>query len=177
MMASLERGLVQVYTGDGKGKTTAAFGQALRAWGRGFKICIIQFLKDGCSGEVAALKEAAPEIEIFSFGDGSFVPPEGPSRLQVDQASRAVGLARIKMSEDDLDLLILDEICSAAALNVLDRDEIITLIGIKPRCLELILTGRNAGREVIGAADLVTEMRALKHPFSEGIAPRKGIEY
>jgi len=175
------KGLVQVYTGDGKGKTTAAFGLALRAIGQGFKVCIIQFLKSSERYETGENKIAKtlPNLEIFQFG-GDYPCPderikEDPKVKQgVEQGlSLALGIIR----EGKCDLLILDEINVALAYGLIELRDLLNLIQAKPEQLELVLTGRWAPQELIEVADLVTEMREIKHPHKQGIKARKGIEY
>lgn len=174
------RGLVQVYSGEGKGKTTAAFGLALRAAGQGLKVCIIQFLKPPKrkTGEVNAAQQVSG-IEIFGF-DGGFIVPQSDTKA-IEEAKKscqqALAVAREKLSQKGLDVLILDEVNVALSLGLLGLNEVLRLISDRPSNLELVLTGRGAPRELIEAADLVTEMRMIKHPYREGVAARKGIEY
>lgn len=173
-------GLVQVYTGDGKGKTTAAFGLALRAAGHGLKVCIIQFLKSPRfkAGEHQAIRKV-PGVAVFKFG-GAFILSEMDEKVLEDarrSCAEAMSLARKKLSQKDLDILILDEINVALSLGLVELGEVLRFVSGRPRHLEMVLTGRGAPPELIEAADLVTEMRALKHPFEKGLAARKGIEF
>lgn len=174
------KGLVQVYTGDGKGKTTAAFGLALRAAGQGLKVCIIQFLKppDAESGETKAIREVSG-IKVFTFG-GSFIFPETDPQTREKarkNCQEALSLAREKSSQEGLDVLILDEINVALSYGFIDLNEVFKLISERPPNLEMVLTGRGAPQELIEAADLVAEMRMVKHPFQKKVVARRGIEY
>lgn len=173
----LERGLVQVYTGEGKGKTTAAFGLALRALGRDLRVYIIQFIKGGFDyGEAPVLKEL-PSLDMVAFGRGGFIDGEKPDDEDVVQANLGLEHARDVLKQGWHDVVILDEINVALAFGLLDVEDVLDMIRSKPGNTELILTGRGAPEEVIEAADLVTEMREVKHPYSKGVKARKGIEY
>ena len=173
----LVKGLTQVYTGDGKGKTSAAFGLALRAVGRGLKVYVIQFIKGGFDyGELYVVKRL-PNFKMAAFGRGKFVTDVPPTEDDVKLAKEAFELAREVVSGGEYDIVILDEINVALHLKLLGIDEVTDLIRNKPEHVELILTGRHAPPEVVEMADLVTEMREVKHPYSKGVPPRKGIEY
>ncbi|NLK01155.1 MAG: cob(I)yrinic acid a,c-diamide adenosyltransferase [Clostridia bacterium] len=172
---TLHRGFIQVYTGEGKGKTTAAFGQALRAVGRGLKAAIIQFLKDGNSGEVISMGRLAPEMRVFSFGGEGFCLR--PSQEDFLNAQRGLAKAEDLMGSGGLDILILDEICMAVHLGLVKEASVLKIMKEKPCQMELILTGRNASKGIIEYADLVTEMKTIKHPYTGGIKARLGIEY
>lgn len=182
-------GRVQVYTGQGKGKTTAALGTAFRAVGHGLRVCVIQFLKGGWkSGERAAAARLAPELEIRAFGAAQWgdrskasagapwweLPPSEEDR---SRAREAMEFARGALTGGEWDIVVLDEVFGALAHNLISLDEVLELIRTKPAEVELILTGRDAPPEVIEAADLVTEMAEVKHPFRSGVKARKGIEY
>ena len=176
MRERLKQGLVQVYTGDGKGKTSAAFGLALRAIGRGFKVYVIQFIKGGFDyGELYAVKRL-PNLELKAFGQGKFVTQTPPSEKDVGLAKKAFTLAKQVVKSGDYDVVILDEINVAVHLGLLDVKEVVNLLKNKPTHVELVLTGRYASKEIIEKADLVTEMKEIKHPFAKGVKPRKGIE-
>ncbi len=173
----LERGLVQVYTGSGKGKTTAALGLALRAAGHGFKTYIIQFMKGWPDyGELFSI-ECLPTVSLRQFGRAEFVDKENPDPEDVRMAHDALRHAAEAMESDEYDILILDEINVALDFGLLALEEALRLLDAKPPTLELVLTGRNAPPEIIQRADLVTEMLAIKHPFAKGVEARKGIEY
>ncbi len=176
-MPKLETGLVQVYTGDGKGKTSAAFGLALRAVGRGLKVYIIQFIKGGFDyGELYVVNKL-PNLTLRAFGRGKFVTAKPAEADDVRFAQDAFRLAEEVVQGSKYDLVILDEINVALDLKLIDLEEVLKLIKSKPRKVELVLTGRHAPNEVVEAADLVTEMKEIKHPFSRGLQARKGIEY
>lgn len=173
----LEKGLVQLYTGDGKGKTSAAFGLALRAVGRGLKVYVIQFIKGGFDYGELHIVEKLPNLKLASFGRGKFITSLPPSEGDVKLARDAFKLAKKVIKSGEHDVVILDEINVALNLKMISTDEVIDLIKNKPKHVELILTGRYAPAQIIDAADLVTEMREVKHPYTQGVPPRKGIEY
>ncbi|MFQ6074357.1 MAG: cob(I)yrinic acid a,c-diamide adenosyltransferase [Candidatus Bathyarchaeia archaeon] len=173
----LKKGLVQVYTGDGKGKTSAAFGAALRAIGRGLKVYIIQFIKGGFDYGELYIVEKLPNLKLAAFGRGRFVTDVSPQEEDVKLAREALELAKRVVQSGEYDMVILDEINVALNLKLVNMNEALLLIKNKPEHVELILTGRYAPRQVIEAADLVTEMKEIKHPFTQGVKPRKGIEY
>lgn len=169
-----EKGLVQVYTGNGKGKTTAAFGQALRAAGRGLRVIVVQFVKgdSSCGEHLFASKYGAFEVLQPNKND-CFV--QSPEELQ-PVVSETLEAARRALSEHRYDMVILDEIFVAVHLGLVTVTEVLDLISMRPVGVELILTGRDAPAEVVRSADLVTEMVAVKHPFDRGVHSRKGIE-
>jgi cob(I)alamin adenosyltransferase len=169
--------LVQVYTGEGKGKSTAAFGLALRAWGQGLRVLVVQFLKPGGCGEHRALERFTPELQVRSFGRPGFIGPEGPREEDYCLAREALEYAREAMLKGQADLIILDEVLVALHLGVLTRDQVLEFLAQKPPTIELVLTGRGAPAEIVERADLVTEMREVKHPYRSGVGPRAGIEY
>ena len=173
----LKKGLVQVYTGNGKGKTSAAFGVAFRAIGRGLKVYIVQFIKGGFDYGELHVVDRLPNLELKAFGRGKFVtevpPPEEDSKLAQD----AFRFAREIVESGEYDIVILDEINVAMHLKLLKIDNVAALIKNKPKHVELVLTGRHAPAEIIASADLVTEMREIRHPYTQKIPPRKGIEY
>ena len=172
-----EEGLVQVYTGDGKGKSTAAFGLALRAMGRGLKVKVVQFLKgDTRYGEIIALKQF-PAIDVVQFGSPEFVNPLHPREEDRQMARDALAHAREALLSEKYDIVIIDEIHVAAKLGLISVDDILGLIKDRPKRIELVLTGRDADPRVIEAADLVTQMTLIKHPYEKGISARYGIEY
>jgi cob(I)alamin adenosyltransferase len=173
----LEKGLVQVYTGDGKGKTSAAFGAALRAIGRGLKVYIIQFIKGGFDYGELHIVDRLPNLKLAAFGRGRFVTDVSLQEEDVKLAREAFELAQKVVQSGEYDIVILDEINVALNLKLVGIDETLGLIRNKPKHVELILTGRYAPRQIVEAADLVTEMKEIKHPFRRGVKPRKGIEY
>lgn len=167
------RGLIIVHTGDGKGKTTAAIGLAVRAFGAGLKVLILQFIKGRRSSELAALEVLGVEVRQMGLG---FITAENFSE-QKKSARAAFELARAEISSGTWDLIILDEINYAVKFNLLDAAEILELVKIRPPQLHLVFTGRDALPELIDVADLVTEMKLIKHPFKQGIAAQLGIEF
>jgi cob(I)alamin adenosyltransferase len=174
---SAKLGLVQIFTGDGKGKTTAALGTAIRASGQGLKICIIFFMKgDYPYGERNILRDM-PGITVLSFGHETFVDPQNVQPYQVEEAEKAFMAARKELISGKYDLVILDEINVAVLFNLIKLDDVLKLIDDKPPNTELILTGRRADVKLVEKADLVTEMLKIKHPYDQGIPARKGIEY
>ncbi|MBW2107623.1 MAG: cob(I)yrinic acid a,c-diamide adenosyltransferase [Deltaproteobacteria bacterium] len=173
----LEKGFVQVYTGDGKGKTTAALGLALRAVGHGLRVVMIQFLKDdGRAGELAAAQHLAPLLTIKPMGRPGFIGPEGPQPGDVELANAAMQEAEKVLSEKGCDVLILDEINVAVHLGVISQKALLALVARKPSNMELVLTGRGAPEGLLQKADLVTTMQCTKHYYDVGQAARLGIE-
>ena len=172
----MSKGRIIVNTGDGKGKTTAAFGTALRASGHGQKVAIVQFIKGSWNyGEATAL-EKCPNIEIRRIGSGFTWladDPEVPRAL----AREAWDLSRELGASERYDLLVLDELNYAVTEGYVSVDEILDFLERKQPRLSVIITGRSAAPELIAAADTVTEMRSLKHAFDEGLAAKRGIEY
>lgn len=176
-VVEMERGLVQVYTGNGKGKTTAALGLALRAVGHGFRVKVIQFLKGRLYGELAACEKFPGELEIFQSGLDSFVKRGEPTAEDLRLAGEGLEAAREAIMSGRYDLVVLDEINVAVDLGVLDVESVLPLIDGRPPGVELVLTGRNAPEEFLGRADLVTEMREVRHYYADGVEMRRGIEY
>ncbi len=173
----LETGLVQVYTGGGKGKTSAAFGLALRAIGRGMKVYVIQFIKGGFDyGELYSIKQLA-NLELKAFGRGKFITEKPPREDDIGFAREALKFAENIVASGEYDVVILDEINVALNLGLVNVNDVVELVKNKPKHVELVLTGRYAPSEIIEVADLVTEMKDIKHPFRKGIHPRRGIEY
>ncbi|MDH7563954.1 MAG: cob(I)yrinic acid a,c-diamide adenosyltransferase [Candidatus Bathyarchaeota archaeon] len=176
-MTKLDRGLIQVYTGDGKGKTSAAFGLALRAVGRGLKVYVIQFIKGGFDyGELYVI-DRLPNFCLKAFGRGQFVTSDPPGEEDVRLAEEALKLAKDVVGSGEFDVVVLDEVNVALTLRLVSLEEVLKLIKKKPDHVELVLTGRGAPKEMIEVADLVTEMREIKHPFHKGLRARKGIEF
>lgn len=169
------KGFIQIYTGDGKGKTTAALGLSLRAAGAGLKVYIAQFLKLGEFSEMKALKRYADYITIEQFGLGRFIT--GKPSVE-DRRTAKKGLEKVKsiMTSGEFDIIILDEVNVAVELGLLSVRDILAIISTKPSATELILTGRNASSQIIAKADLVTEMKEIKHYFHKDVVARKGIE-
>jgi len=172
----MKKKLVHLYTGDGEGKTTAAFGLALRALGRGWKVCIIQFLKGLESGEVLALKKF-PGVRIEQFGREGFVDFENPLGEDYQLAEKGLESAKEVIYKENYDLVILDEINLAVAVGLVREEDVLELIEGRPPKVELILTGRGASSKLVAAADYVTEFKKIKHPFERGEEAREGIEF
>jgi cob(I)alamin adenosyltransferase len=172
------KGLVQIFTGNGKGKTTAALGTVIRAAGHGFKIFVIFFIKgDSTGGEYLTLSRL-PDVKVASFGLRQFIHKTSCINPEEKaQAKAALAAARETITGGNYDLVVLDEINVAVYFNLIEVEEVLQLIKDKPPHVELILTGRNADTRLIEAADLVTEMVKIKHPFDKGIPARKGIEF
>jgi len=176
-MPKLEEGIVQVYTGNGKGKSTAAFGLALRAIGRGLKVYIIQFIKGGFDYGELYIVDKLPNLTLKAFGRGKFVTEKPPEKVDVQFAEEALALAETIVKSGEYDIVILDEVNVALNLKLIKTGRVVELIKAKPKHVELVLTGRYAPNEIIELADLVTEMREVKHPYNKGFEARKGIEY
>ena len=176
-MTKLEIGLVQVYTGDGKGKTSAAFGLALRAVGRGLSVYMIQFIKGGFDyGELYAV-DKLPNFTLKAFGRGKFITEIPPGKEDIKLAKEAFQLAKETVESGKYDVVILDEINVALNLKLVDMRKVLEMIKNKPKHVELVLTGRYAPKKILEVADLATEMKELKHPFKDGYPARKGIEF
>lgn len=173
----MRQGLIQVYTGNGKGKTTAAVGLAVRALGQGLRVLLARFLKptEPLSGEIAFL-EGTAGLEILTSGVGiiGVRPDRETVAKSITETFRA---ARDKIRSGAFDLVILDEINNALHREYLPLDELLDLLEERPAGVELVLTGRNAPEAVLARADLVTRMEPVKHPLGEGIPARRGIEY
>jgi cob(I)alamin adenosyltransferase len=185
----LARGLVQIYTGDGKGKTTAALGLALRAVGHRLRVCFIQFMKGEWDlGERRAAGRLSPELEIHYFAPRDWgnhseaaegtawwqLPPSDDDRAK---AQEGLAFATQALASGNYDIVILDEVFPALSYQLISLDQIMSLICARPPQVELVLTGRGAPAEVIAAADLVTDMKVVKHPYDRGVRAREGIEY
>lgn len=188
---NLKQGLVHIYTGNGKGKTTAAFGLALRALGHNFRVLIVQFLKCGAfTGEFNALKNFS-NVKIIQFGKECCTLRNIKSNFEIEQcqecflvtkqdnsvAKKGMALAKEALISGEYDLVILDEIIIALDVKLIDINEIIELIDLKDKNTELVLTGRNAPDILIKKADYVSEILEKKHPFDKNIDARMGIEY
>jgi len=174
-MAGLERGYVQVYTGNGKGKTTAALGLVLRAVGAELRVFIGQFLKTGTYSEVSALERLGPSVTLEQFGGKRFIRQE-PTAEDRRRAAQGFERARRAISSGEYDLVVLEEINVAISMELISVADVLELIRSKPPDVELVLTGRRAAPEIVEAADLVTEMREVKHYYKRGVTSRKGIE-
>lgn len=176
-MSVIERGLVQVYTGDGKGKTTAAVGLAVRAVGAGKSVAFVQFVKGGAwSSELAVLQDIGVRIERPAV-DSTGLLGEGLTEGDRRSASEAWEIAAQVLDSAEYDVVILDEINVATAYGLVDEEALFAALDARFPMIEVVLTGRGASEALIERADLVTEMRAVKHPFDAGIPARRGIEF
>lgn len=169
--------MIQVYTGDGKGKTTAALGQALRAIGHGMNVFMIQFLKGRTYGELMACERCLPDLTIVMSGRDEFVKKGEPEEVDLRLAREGLELARRVVAEGKHQMLILDEINVAVDYGLLDLPEVLDFLRSCPREMEVVCTGRYAPQELIELADLVSEVREVKHHYQQGVGMRKGIEY
>jgi cob(I)alamin adenosyltransferase len=173
----LSKGLVQLFTGDGKGKTSAAIGTVIRALGHGLKAYIAFFMKGAHpSGEFHLLSQM-PGVTMASFGSGGLVDPNNIKAEEREGAEKALAAAREAMLSGNYDMVVLDEVNVAAAFGLISVDAVLKLIQDKPQKVELILTGRRADTRLVQAADLVTECLKIKHPYDMGVAAREGIEF
>ena len=176
-MNRLKKGYVQIFTGNGKGKTTAALGQALRAAGSGLKTFFVMFMKDFSYGEIRSIKHLSDWIRLEQYGNDAFVfRKQSPDNEDKKAAQLALKRAREAMLSTKYDIVILDEVCVAIHFGLLKTEDVFSLIDEKPEPVELILTGRYCPPELIENADLVTEMQEIKHYYQKGVAARKGIE-
>ena len=173
----MRKGYIQVYTGNGKGKTTASLGLALRACGHNLMVYMIQFMKGNIDyGEIKMAKKLHPNLTIFQSGRECFVSKENPDTIDVEYAQKGLKLSEEIINSEIYDIVILDEINCVMNFGLIKIDDVINIIRNKPEKVELILTGRNAPEEIIKIADLVTEMKEIKHYYSHGIKGRRGIE-
>jgi cob(I)alamin adenosyltransferase len=175
-----DEGIVVVFTGKGKGKTTAALGIVLRAVGHGHKVGMIQFIKgEWFYGELASSKRLEPEFEMIVAGKGfvGIIDDDHPIEDHRSAAQKAISLAKEKISSGNYDIVILDEINYALNMNLIILKDVIDIINSRPKKTTLVLTGNYAVREVLELADLVTEMKEIKHPYCRGIKAKKGIDY
>lgn len=173
----MEKGYIQVYTGNGKGKTTAALGLALRAVGHGLRVLIIQFAKGHISySELNSGQKLAPELTIVRVGGDNFISREYPNPEDIQLAQNGFALAKRSVDSREYDIVILDEINVAVDYGLIPLRDLLHLLENKPDEVELVLTGRNARIEVLEMAHLVTEMVERKHYYAQGIPPRMGIE-
>jgi cob(I)alamin adenosyltransferase len=176
-MVKLKKGYVQVYTGNGKGKTTAAIGLAVRAAGSGLKVYIAQFMKGSKYSEIRALEKLKSNITVKQYGSGHFIKKgQEPDEKDRELAQACLKEVRGIIASGIYDVVILDEIGVAQYFKLCSVADIIDLIDAKPENVELILTGRKTDGRIIEKADLVTEMREIKHYYSKGVPARKGIE-
>lgn len=178
-MFAIKKGLVHIYTGDGKGKTTSAVGLAVRAFGRGMRIIFAQFLKDGVSGEIKILNELGNGFRVCKSGfAGKFTWQMDESELCEARKEQNSFLDAViaEAFSGGWDMLVLDEILVAVDQGIIDESRVEELIKEKPEDLELVLTGRSAPESLVRIADYVSEIKAVKHPYEKGIGARIGIE-
>ncbi|MBU0483011.1 MAG: cob(I)yrinic acid a,c-diamide adenosyltransferase [Proteobacteria bacterium] len=172
-----EQGLVLIYTGNGKGKTTAAFGQVLRAVGHGMRVCVVQFIKgEWSTGEVLAVGSLSDKVEVHIKGSGFTWLAEDKQEV-VRVALDAWEFAKEKMMSGDYDLLVLDELTYLVTYEIIDQSEVVEVLKKRPAGLNVVITGRGVSPALIEVADLVTEMMEVKHHFRNGVTARKGIEF
>ncbi len=169
------KGYIQVYTGNGKGKTTAALGLAIRAAGAGLKVFIAQFIKMGEYSEIKALKRFNDLITVEQFGSGRFIKGK-PSVSDIEAAQKGVKKIKTVFTSGQHNVVIMEEANVAAGLGLLSLKEILEIMAEKPKEVELVITGRGADSQIIEKADLVTEMKEVKHYFQKGVKARIGIE-
>lgn len=176
-MKKLDEGFIEVYTGNGKGKTTAAIGLAVRAAGYSLRSYIIQFMKEYPYNELNSLALLKKWIEIEQYCLDEFVyRKEPPGKDEIEKAVRGLKAAELKMNSGEFNIIVLDEVCVAIYFGLLKTEWVLDFIGKKPANVELILTGRYCPEEIIQKADLVTEMKEIKHYYQTGVLSRRGIE-
>lgn len=172
------KGMVHIYTGNGKGKTTAALGLALRAIGHGYKVFMLQFMKGSKNyGEIIAADKYLPGLTIIQSGLETFVSKENPAREDIELALAGLARAGKIILENVYDMVILDEINVALYFNLISLEEVMDLIKNKPVEMELVLTGRYAPKEILELGDVVSEVTLVNHPYYHGVGAREGIEY
>jgi cob(I)alamin adenosyltransferase len=175
-MSTNDLGLLHVYTGEGKGKTTASLGLVLRAWGHGLRVCVVQFMKRGEDyGEVKALRRLSG-VDVYQFGSGRFLKEGQEDEGERELAGRGLRFAAEMVRCGEYDMVILDEVNVATYFGLLDPEEVLRQIGGHDG-VEVVFTGRKAPQEFLEAADLVTYMEMRKHPYDGGLDARKGVEY
>ena len=173
---SLEKGFIHVYTGFGKGKTTAAIGLGIRATGEGLKVIMMQFMKGRHYSEIDAL-DHIPNFTVVQFGRDEFVSKEHPDQIDIDLAKKGFEHAKKIIQQGEYDVVILDEINVAVDYNLIPLNDVLQLLSEKPEKVELILTGRYASPEIVRNADIVSEILEIKHPYQNGVESRKGIDW
>ena len=174
MAAKRTQGLVIVFTGDGKGKTTAALGMGLRAAGHQMHVAVIQFIKAWSIGEHQAAARLLPNLKLYRLGRG-FVREATPEHVAA--AGKALAFTRQCLRSGKLHMVVADEILTAVGLKLLSADQVESLLADRPPDVHLVLTGRGAWNSLVEKADLVTEMRLIKHPYQKGVEAQPGVEY
>ena len=176
-MPKLNKGFVQVYTGNGKGKTTAAIGLAIRAAGFGLKTYIAQFMKEFPYNELITLRKLSEWITVEQFAGDAFVyKKELPGKEDINKAKQGLNSVTEKMLSGEFDIIILDEACVSVYFKLISTEDLLKILEMKPTNVEIIITGRYCPDEIIEKADLVTEMKEVKHYYEKGILSRRGIE-
>lgn len=175
--SKLKNGLVLIITGNGKGKTTSALGQALRAIGHGYRVCMVQFMKGKQYGEIIAAEKYLPNFKVFQYGMDSFVMRDKPAPIDVELAQQGLEIARRLIGSNEYDMVILDEINVAVDFKLIPLEEVLELVRTKPPGLDLVMTGRYAPEELRELADMVSEVQEIKHHYAAGIKSREGIEF
>ena len=176
----LEKGLVQVYTGNGKGKTTASIGVGIIAYGNGLKVIMIQFLKSGVTGELEVLNNLGENFKVYRFEkekDFTWNLTEEQKEELQKEISEGFNFAKKVVKDNMCDMLILDEVMASVNGGYIDEEDVLKLIESKNDKMELVLTGRNVPKAIVDKSDLITEMKDVKHYFNKGIPARKGIEF
>jgi len=173
---AFERGYLQVYTGNGKGKTTAAIGLGVRASGAGLKVIMVQFMKGRRYSELDALRNI-PNFEVHQHGRDEFVSKENPEQIDIDLAREGLSHAERAIMSSKYDLVILDELNVALDFGLVPISKVVEMLRTRPRHVEVVITGRYAPEEILEMADLVTEMKEMLHFYNSGVKARKGIEF
>ena len=171
------RGFVYIFTGAGKGKTSAALGTVFRASGHGLRVYITYFMKGAYTYGERSILSKLPNVNMASFGQRELIDKANIKPEEIEQARQALATSREAMLSGNYDLVVLDEVNLAVAWKLVELDEVIKLITDKPKNVELILTGRKADTKLVQLADVVTEMLKIKHPYDKGVMARKGIDY
>lgn len=169
------KGLIHLYTGDGKGKTTAALGLAMRAKGAGLKVLIAQFLKGRDTGELEPLRQLA--IPVIRSDVTKFIPYMNPEELETCKKEQQQCFEEVCEKAEKFELIVLDEIIGAVSTGMIEKSELLRFIKNKPEQTELVLTGRDAPGELVELADYVSDIRCVKHPYHQGVQARRGIEF
>lgn len=176
----LEKGLIQIYTGNGKGKTTAAIGQGIRAYGNGLKVTMLQFLKGGYTGELKTIEELGDNFKIYRFEtkkDFFWNLDDEQKEVLRKEIRDGYNFILERIKKNDTDLLIIDEVMGVLKNKLLTEDEVLYILENKPKNMEIIMTGRDVPERIKEKANLITEMKMIKHYFEDGVGSRKGIEY
>ena len=178
-MSNEVKGLVMVYTGDGKGKTTAALGLSLRQLGWGKKGLFLQFMKGkgNVYGERIAAGKYLPDLKIEQWGREEFVNLSNPDQIDIELAQKGMERARQALKSGEYDLVVLDEVCVAISAGLLSKGQVLELLASKPTQMDVVLTGRYCPEEIMDAADLVSEVKEIKHHYVKQIKAREGIEF